>query len=345
MRYESGAFARKSRIDFFAASSRVGETSFAAMERDVSTAIMIVAFSRGTDTWACGLANAHEQRGQRDEEDRRRHVTQAPGLAVDDVRQQGRRGEPIGDTRPAAVVPRHTRPRPPAPRAGRGGRAETRSSSAARPRSQVRRRASAASRRTSRARCDRRRAWRSVPRDAPAARQRPPRRTGHGGARSTCRLAAGDRSPDRRGGASPRWAASPRAGRGSPRRRRRGGLRARAGDGASRAARGSPRSPRRMPAGARSRPSGRAPLRGRSPRAARSSRSPWRASRSPIRAVRPWRGGTCARLAVAERQHAEPVPVTARDVAERECRPSATSALRRSAVPNSSTPTCRARSS
>ena len=58
--------ARNSRIDFLAASMRVGGTSFAAMERDVSMAIMIVAFSRGTDSSACRPREGHEQRRERD---------------------------------------------------------------------------------------------------------------------------------------------------------------------------------------------------------------------------------------------------------------------------------------
>ena len=104
IRYVSGAFARKSRIDFSRLPIGLGGTSVAAMERDVSIASMIVASSRGTEISACGLAKANQQRRERDEQDRRRHVAPSAGLAVDDVGEQRGRGELRGHSRPATVV-------------------------------------------------------------------------------------------------------------------------------------------------------------------------------------------------------------------------------------------------
>ena len=49
--------------------------------------------------------------------------------------------------------------------------------------------------------------------------------------------------------------------------------------------------------------------------------------------MRPWRGRMHLRGAAAERHHAEPVAAPARHVADAIATPSATSALRRSAVP------------
>ena len=99
--------------------------------------------------------------------------------------------------------------------------------------------------------------------------------------------------------------------------------------------RGSPRRRRRARGRARARPScvtappERRSRRRRRPRARRAARAS-----SPSRPSRPWRGRSTRGSPVAEREHAEPVAAARGHVADRRApTPSATSALRRSAVP------------
>ena len=167
------------------------------------------------------------------------------------------------------------------------------------------------------------------------APRRPRRRSARAAARWRCRRGAGGRSRDRRAAARRRSAAPARAGRGSRPRARRGRRRAGGAAGASRAARGSRRRSRRASAAARAArrapsasPSEVAPaalehglasqreqqaehagasLPRRDARAARSSPNATRPSRLPRRLAR-WPSASAT--------------------------PSATSALRRSAVPN-----------
>ena len=104
MRYVSGALARNSRIDFLAASMPGG--------RDVLRGHRTRRVDRNHDRRVLarhrqfGLRprEGNQQRRERDQQDRRRHVSQAPGLAIDDVWKQCGRGELRSHSRPPAVV-------------------------------------------------------------------------------------------------------------------------------------------------------------------------------------------------------------------------------------------------
>ena len=165
--------------------------------------------------------------------------------------------------------------------------------------------------------------------------QQPPRpRSARAADGCACRRGAGVRSRDRRGRESRRSSAPARAGRGPRRRRRRGAPRAGAAAAATPDRRESPRPPRRANAAWQVRPCVGARSRRvdePGPSAGASVRS---AASSPTSPTRPCRGGIARDSSPPNVTTPSRLPRRVERCPIATATPSATSALRRSAVPN-----------